>query len=404
MPPQLTEAWGIAYFQILITLIVFAFGIPAFIYQIIAPESIRDIMKRYMKGILRTIIFIEIFFAFISLCFVWVLHPCTNPLIEWHQYLGAFLITLAITITILIWWLVLAKSLRKYVVNTLKKRLYKRFVKDGPKRFKKDSDKLDTQINDLMVLGERSEAGYEKEIVLNAISNLIEKIQKSSRYKGYDLETILRPFDQIVANKDKPGNENNFQLSVEILRNILTRLSDEKILNKGDEIFVYNALKEIGKKSVELKLSKIVPRIVSITPPNPETLFEIGVSAFKSDDYSASLTALNKLEALALLELPIESNYANDLLGLLAHFWTTNKSPSRRAEFFFNTYGNQFSSLDKSLEQAIEYHYNATRYDTADKLIEMKADIISRGTGAKKKSGEKKVTEPKKGKRRTRAN
>jgi hypothetical protein len=179
-----------------------------------------------------------------------------------------------------------------------------------------------------------------------------------------------------VASKYKPGNETDFQLAVDILEDIVTRLSSRNLSNSGDEILVYNVLKEIGRKAVELKLSKVVLRIVTIASSNPGALFEIGLSAFKSSDYLAALAALSKLETLALAASSMESAEFNDLLGLLAHFWTANKSSRRRAELFFNTYGSKISFLDQYLDLAIEYQYNSARYDTADKLIFMRDEIM----------------------------
>jgi hypothetical protein len=119
MTPQLTEAWSIAYLQILITLIVFAFGIPAFIYQIIVPENIRDIIKLYMKMMLGVIFSIVFLITSFALCIVWYLHRCSSPLHKWQQLVGAFFITFALIFTLLIWCGVLVKSLRKNVVNYL---------------------------------------------------------------------------------------------------------------------------------------------------------------------------------------------------------------------------------------------------------------------------------------------
>jgi hypothetical protein len=82
------------------------------------------------------------------------------------------------------------------------------------------------------------------------------------------------------------------------------------------------------------------------------------------------------LETLALESTPIEPQAADDLLGLLAYFWTASGSSKRCAKTFFAMYGNQFSSLEQCLDQAVESHYMAARYETADKLITMKNGLL----------------------------
>lgn len=368
MPPQLTEAWSIAYLQILIVLLIFAFGIPSIIFQVTLPEEIQRIVNRRMKRyFLYPFIITVMALLIFSLSFVWFLHPCTAAIPTWKHWVGSIIVSLSLVSLIIFWWSYLRKLSKKKIVNYLENKLVK--------RFRKDSVILISEMIDLITLGERSEPGYEKEIVLKAIDRLIENIQISKRYTGGELEDILRSVDKIITGKDKPGNENNFQLFVDIIENTVNRLSSKKLLIKGDERLVYIVLKEIGKKSVELEFSQVVLRIVPVASSNSDALFEIGLSAFTSGDYFTALAALSKLETLALEAAPKGSNEINDFFGLLAHFWTANKSSRRRAETFFNLYGDQFSPLDRCLDQAIEHHYNIARYDTADQLISMKEEL-----------------------------
>jgi len=377
--PQLTEAWSIAYLQILITLIIFALGIPVFVYQVMAPENIRQIIAKYLKVKLFIINVIVFLIAIFALCFVWYLHPCSASLEPLKELAGTFIITTALIITLIIWWRFSGKFLRQSVVNSIEKKLKKKIIEDG--------SILIDEMKDLIILGERSEAGYEKEIVLKAIFNLIKEIQKPLSYSGSNLEYILRDLKKIVGSKDKPGNESDFQLSVDILAAILQRLSIKKPLRQGDEILTYQILKEIGKKSVELKFSKVLLKIVNIVPTNSGTLFEIGKTAFKARDYSEALKALSKLESLALESTPIEPQAADDLLGLLAYFWKASGSSKRCAKTFFDMYGDQFSSLEQCLGQAVESHYMAAGYETADKLIIMKNELLEEQGKKSKRKG-----------------
>jgi hypothetical protein len=73
MPPPLSEAWATAYVQILITLVVFALGVPALAIQLVVQDDIREVFHRRMKitGWIASLVITLL--AFVA--FVWVLHP-----------------------------------------------------------------------------------------------------------------------------------------------------------------------------------------------------------------------------------------------------------------------------------------------------------------------------------------
>ncbi|MFC2155301.1 hypothetical protein ACFLRB_02265 [Acidobacteriota bacterium] len=376
MPPQLTEAWSVAYLQIMITLIVFAFGIPTFVYQVIAPENIRHIINKYMKPYLKRIAGIVILITIFALCFVWFLHPCTTPIRPLNQLLGAIIITIVLVATPIFWLFVLVKFLREKVVKYLEKEIFESFKREGSKPHE--------ELIDLITLGERSEAGYEKEIVLKAMSRLITRLQEREGYKGGGLEYVLRDFDKIVTGKDKPGNESDFQLSIGILEDIFNRLNSQNLSGVSDEIFVYDSLKKLGQSSVELNFSsQVILRIRTIASTNSDVLFEIGVSAFNSGNCFSALAALDKLETLSFnVSNQNHENAKNEkldvkyqLFGLMAHFWTKGGSARRRVESFLEAFRDEFTDIDQLLGKAVDAHYNDARYDTADKLMEMRAEL-----------------------------
>jgi tetratricopeptide (TPR) repeat protein len=374
MPPQLTDSWSIAFLQILIVLLIFAFSIPSIIFQVTLPEEIQRLVNHYRKShFLFPFITVVVVLLIFSLSFIWVLHPGASSLPSWASWAhcaASIIISLSLISLIIFWGNYLRKLSREKIVNYLENKLKRRFQKDGSILIK--------VMTDLITLGERSEAGYQKEIVLTAIYNIIEEIQDSEHYDGNSLEDILREFEKIAGSKDKPGNESDFQLSVDILEKILKRISIKKLSVYGDEMLAYHALKEIGKKLVELKLSKLLLKIVFIASSNSSVLFEIGLAAFKAGDYLSALAALNKLGTLALEASPIEPQAADDLLGLLAHFWTAGSSSQRLARSFFDDedYRNRFLPLEQCLDQAIDSHYTVARYETSDKLITMKNEIL----------------------------
>lgn len=73
MPPPLSEAWATAYIQILITLVVFALGVPALAIQLVVQDEIREVFHRRMRITGWVISLVITLLAFIA--FVWILHP-----------------------------------------------------------------------------------------------------------------------------------------------------------------------------------------------------------------------------------------------------------------------------------------------------------------------------------------
>jgi hypothetical protein len=369
MPPQLTETWGATYFHILIILLVFAFGIPALISQLIIPEEIRRIIHRHrlMRGwFISTIVsLLGLFILF----FIWFVHPCSgDPVSQIKSLLGGAFVTIALILTVLLWWNVLRRFIREKVINDLEKNLKERFRKNGVLP-------VDCLI-DLIYLGERGEPGYEKGLVLNALDGLAKNVQSSNRYVGYELEHILRNIDRILLNKEKFGSEENFQSAVCKLGDMLHRGQRANLPSDLDANLALRSLGRLGVATVELRYETTAQMILQATDSKDEVLFEIGLSAINSKRFLITTAALNKLEALTLIELPITSERTNNLLGLIAHFWGAGESARRRAEIFLSSNKNNFSpSLADCINQAIEYHYHIAQFETADKLIVLKSQI-----------------------------
>ena len=74
MLPSLSEQWATAYVQILLTIIIFAIGVPALAMEIIAQEEVRHVAHNRMRitGWAIVMLFVSLlsFYAF-----VWYLHP-----------------------------------------------------------------------------------------------------------------------------------------------------------------------------------------------------------------------------------------------------------------------------------------------------------------------------------------
>jgi hypothetical protein len=367
LPPQLTETWGAAYLQILIALLVFAFGVPALILQVTLPEDVRRIIfgRRRMASWLIIMIWLGLF----CLAFVWLLHPCPNgSSSDWQNILAGAIVTVTIALAIGFWWRNLYTSARERIARDLEDSLIKTFRRRG---FLEENT-----LSDLIYLGVHGDPGIEKRLVLEAIDHLAEKVQQSEKYEGDELEDVIRDLETTLTSKDKPGSDRNFSLACTILTCVRNRLEDRGWSSHPDAQLVQSTLGGLGVAAVETKAQSTALAFLEAVASDRDTLFEMGLVALRAERFHIATAALNKLEALAEFSLPLTADRTVNLLGLLAHFWNSGISTRRRAESFLARLKDSFSpSLQECVEKSLEYHYGIARYDTADKLAKMLQDI-----------------------------
>lgn len=376
LPPQFTEAWGGAYIQVAIVLLIFALGIPSLIFQITAPEYIKQLTHRYLLRIHWPFLVIAIIFWGCALSFVWCLHPCNNGVCNpKDNWIASGVLTGSLSILVLLSYLYIRKSSRESICQHLENRIKKGFKK----YIVLDAPKLKDIISDFITLGEKGEPGPEKELVISAFNRISKNIQDNTIYDGSQLEPLLRDINKIIINKEKHGNENNFILMFNSLYEILDRILNLETTYKSDSRLSLINIENIAASGVELKYESVVQTIISRSAPDSLDLFShIGRAAIQYENYLIALVTLNKLESLVLGRGSIpRDKICAYCLGLLAHFWCAGASARRRARLFLDSNRSNFSpGLYECVRFSINYHYNFARFETADKLIIMRDELF----------------------------
>jgi hypothetical protein len=365
-PPQLTEAWGAAYLHIIIILLVFAYGIPFLLLQILVSEEIKRIIAHYRKE--WFIVLLAILTAFIAVIFIWFLHPCSNGLAQsWQHWASAILVTIIIGLTVFCWLRYVGLLSTVKVARFLGKKLQKSARKNKMTK---------EEISDLISLGEKATSGYEKNIVLQVLEKpILTAIMAKKNNLGDVLAQFLRDIHRILVNKEKPGNDDNYYTATEIIGNIISKFEGQSSPLNYYVTMAYLAFERLAAAAIEANYDTIVQCIVQKTRDS-RTLFQIGLSALNSRRFFMAVVALNKLEAIALENVVISADKSVYLLGMLAHFWNYDVTSKSRAKQFLNTYRNQFSpSLRRNVNIATEHFKMAPDYDTADKLVLMRSKI-----------------------------
>lgn len=441
MLPSLSEAWATAYVQILITLVIFALGIPALAVQLVVQDDVREVFHRRMKVTAWKFTVAILLLAFMS--FVWFLHPpyseeadvpsaqetavvvplrfappgqsadgqptggallaAGEPRIAnappgsrkrgaYYLSLSASVMMTLLPIIIILVGIRQAKYLsRTFLIQELKSELHITRLKDnwrtrtGDSFFKKKraARPLDEEtLHDLIYLGRHGKAGANKRLVLDALDDLAYAVQESPTYQGAELEELIHGLRDVVINNEQAGNDGDFNRVLGILKNIRHRLTHKEYTSKYiDAWLTRTVLEELGVEAVRSKSGQTAERFIEAASEYgySEIIFKMGLAGLENHQFHTATLALSKLEALA-----DEKGYANideihDLIGLVAHFARGRAATRMRADSFLVEHKGEFlPTLDDCLVDAYTHHYSRTYFNTADAIYELR-EVIRKG-------------------------
>ncbi len=381
MPPHLTEGWAAAYLQILIGLLVFALGIPAFIFQLIVREDIRHVTEQRMNTRWG---WVPIgFLALAALAFVWWLHPSSGEEDTLMQrWLASLLITLVPLLVAGSGFYQLRKYEREKVVASLRDAFIQadsgrnsRQTANAAERAKREDilrEKRKRALHDLIYLGEHGRAGNEKQMVLNAFESIAKFVQSREDYQGEELEYLIQSLPVILQSGETKGDDKNYCLAAEMLKKIQDNCSRKRRAIYDDDVkAIRRTLKALALEAMKSKLEHTVLRLLDASVAcNSDIVFTIGVAALQAKRFLIATSALSKLETMVIKGNGLgcdETSYR--LLGLLAHFAASGKAATRRAETFFSQLPLEDPTLiGRCLNEAFTHYYDRTYFETADYL------------------------------------
>jgi hypothetical protein len=239
-----------------------------------------------------------------------------------------------------------------------------------------DKDTLD----DLIFLGRSGKAGKDKTLVLDALERIASLVQTSANYQGDELEDLMRGLKDILLNSDQPGNNDNFNRAVDILKHIRYGLSQKGETSKYIDAGLANTvLEELGVEAIKSKSGQIAERFLEEASTSSNIVFEMGFIALYNKQFHTAIFALNKLETLAEDKSLAACSATFNLLGLLAHFMFSGTASRMRADSFLSENISGFSpSIDYCLVTAFNYHYQNGNFDTADMVFQLQQQISTK--------------------------
>ncbi|HET6852071.1 MAG TPA: hypothetical protein VFH46_07090 [Pyrinomonadaceae bacterium] len=406
--PPYTEQWATTYLQVLFESFLFALGVPTAMYSLIVDEDIKRVAQTRVKArryfVVTTLLYVAAFII------VWFLHPepprpdmttrqqttassetregknvrAASPEVSAGEpeeappsrgftpivksIFAAFTVTFLPFVVLITGVTLNSQFKREKVVQRLADELLKNLDAKSS---------IDTiALKDLSYLGEHGRAGDEKEMVLNVIDNLADKLQAKVRteglaYNGYELESLIRHIPPMLDNSSRPGSDQNYLRAVEVLSNIWRWLSIRK--GTSDAGATLQALKVLALRSVDSMTEETSLAYLEIAAEcDSHIVFDMGEVAINARKYRLVVGALSKLESMAssaVTDNDLGRETKANLLGIAAHLATDGPSGARRAEKALHYNQELFKpSLREALVDAFDYQYSAGRFDIADKI------------------------------------
>lgn len=369
---------AISYFQAVVILLIFFFGVPSIVYQTAISVDVRKIIKKHIWRMLWHYLIYAVILIAIAFCFVWHSYLYqNNQEISKDQFSG-FLISVAIILTVWGWILqiyrlakeMIVKKLEKYIINN-RKLSSERKVKD-----------LEESLNDLVYLGEKAKKGLEKEIIIKSLERIIENRQKKGDYRGDELRDVIDGLVRIAItgnNKnyddDEKSDENNIYDCIEILGNTIKKAEKEGKSETQDAMSAKRGIEEIVKDNMYKLNEKTRNMAISYLSKESNHLFRIGMKAVEEKKTVVALMSLFKMEDQMDMEDRTEEKKKEDearLSGLLATIMSMGKAEKEKIRQLKEENTLMRETLEKeSLIEARTKLITLGEYEAANKVADM---------------------------------
>lgn len=383
-------------FDGILTLLIFLVGIPALVLQLISAAERRAAMKRNgldVQLFLRQAIVIIGIGLVLQFSFGhWLagkpdIREGDKKLIEQFLWLLIF---------VPLFYLAIQVSQRIPEQYGRRERIVEKLTLDVLQETQKSGRVGGSAFADLADLGKQCDPGQERQMVVNALMQIVKTVLVSPFYKGDSFETLIDELVHMLASDPEPRDLNNYDLAIKILSAILS--AHPQAESDYDRQRAVHAVSKLGQslivhfKSVErdnimldyidtLELALLKREMLTEIS---QALFEIGVCAAREEHDFVFIAALDKMTTLAGNYSDLPGEFVTDLLGLLSHYWTETGSRKQFARERFNGVKGLFGKpIVTTLERSKKHLISTMYFDEADKLAHM-ADEIRREEAKKK--------------------
>lgn len=353
-------------FDAITTYFIFLIGLPAIVFQWLAPEIRPIVVKRARELLVDAGAPIAVAMLLVALG---LMHETARPWI-WTAILAALFCLAAITAL---------RIPRKYVRRGS---VVARLAAETARPIRKDGRLNADSLQDLLELGVQSQPGRDKEVVLQALLTVTNQMCDSKRYSGDQLSDIAVGVLDVVFGTSYPISNQNFSTACEILKQMLRTFdaTREPGFMQTDLLHAIRAMSRLGREAARAGndgVALAVAQALETTgDKHPDTsvatsqaLFEIGMVAVEDNQILVGMSCAESLTSLLENYGSRSNDVIADTLGLLAHFWETGPTGQAYAEQHLSRI-SQFidGTLAAALERAVTHCAQTTQFRTADKV------------------------------------
>lgn len=258
-------------------------------------------------------------------------------------------------------------------------------------RLKKKGQLDEQALTVLIELGEQSQPGEDRQLVLVGMGKLAQQVREHQSYRGDSLEPLIDGLKTILVS-DLAGNPKNFRAAIGILQEILMTPPTSPEQHSSDLFYAIRALSELSRAALmHIEQASEIEHLVLVRTGSlqsatllypkaltevSQALLEIGVAAIEKKQTLAAITALDKLFGLVEANPPASGELVADTLGLASHFWVDGDTARKYVEAkLASTKGDLEQTWRKALEAARDHCARTMQFEAADNLDKMIAGL-----------------------------
>jgi hypothetical protein len=370
-------------FDGILTLLIFLVGIPALVLQLISAAERRAAVKKEgldVRSSLTVALIVVVIGVVVQFWYTYSTNSSdSKSIIQQVIWVGTF-------IPLIILVLRVAKTIPEQYGR--REKIVEKLTREVLEGLQSKARVGGGTFADLANLGKQCDPGQEREMVVNALKEIVKVVIAKPAYKGDSFETLTDELVHMLASDPEPKDLNNYDIAIKILSAILSAqplsgTEDDKrraihAASKLGQTLIVN-FKSVERDNIILEyidsLELALPQREMLTEVS-QALFEIGVCAVKEGHDFVFVAALDKMTALAEAYPPLPSEFVTDLLGLIAHYWVKEGSRNRLARDKFQEVRKFLGKpILPMLETAERHLVNTMYFDEADRLAHMAEDI-----------------------------
>jgi hypothetical protein len=361
-----------------ITLLLFLLGIPALVFQM-ASDDVRRVLLN-PRNLLRssTLVIPGGIAALLTITLLWIDNFWKNPD---YDYTGLY--HAGLVIMLLLACYVMGQVLRLVVKTFLVRNLARYALREVRRRKGSFNNGI---LGDLIILGQESTPGEEKNEVIQALERIVDGIIRLPGYEGNQLSELIHALGDVVLEGATPSSIENLIQAMELLRKVKQAYDDrqhhEPTVCDVDLDAAYRLLSRLGCEAVRFPVDGAAMVCVDViqgselvaNPAASQSMREIGIAAIEHNKIMVATYALGYLDAVIFSSdtLPEQREIVHDYLGLLAFFWGHGLSGRKNADLYLVSLGQVPGvSLAHLINQAIQHHRAVNRFAIADQISTM---------------------------------